>query len=202
MLVSGSSDTTALLWNVTGLPGRKHKQFTPLSAKEVETLWATLADSNAAKAHQAICQLTTAPPQTVPFLQGHLQPVASADGQRISRWIAALDSNRFAVRDQAAKELDRLGELAEPALRQALERQGLSLEMRRRLEQLLAQLHGPVTEPERLRALRAIEVLEHIGTAEAKQMLANLAKGAPQARVTQEAKVALERLAKRSTTIR
>ncbi len=51
--------------------------------------------------------------------------------------------------------------------------------------------------PEQLQMLRVMEVLEHIGTAEARQVLAGLAKGAPEARLTQEAKASLERLAKR-----
>ena len=43
--------------------------------------------------------------------------------------------------------------------------------------------------------LRAIEMLERIGTAEARQLLAVLAEGAPAARLTREAKLALDRLA-------
>ena len=51
--------------------------------------------------------------------------------------------------------------------------------------------------PERLREWRALEVLEQIGTPEARAVLKALAEGAPAARLTQGAKVALERLAKR-----
>ena len=50
--------------------------------------------------------------------------------------------------------------------------------------------------------LRAIEVLEHIGTAEARQVLKSLANGAPEARRTREAKSSLERLAKRTAAAR
>jgi hypothetical protein len=45
--------------------------------------------------------------------------------------------------------------------------------------------------------VRAIEVLEHIGTPDANELLQTLATGAPEARLTQEAKASLERLAKR-----
>ncbi len=45
--------------------------------------------------------------------------------------------------------------------------------------------------------LRALEVLEHIGTAEARSLLEDLAKGVPEARLTREAKASLTRLAKR-----
>jgi hypothetical protein len=114
----------------------------------------------------------------VPFLGQRLRPVQPADKQRLARLIADLDSG------------------------QALQVPGVSLELRRRLEPLLAKLLRPVTDPQQLQALRAIEALEHIGTVEARRVLVNLAKGAPEARVTQEANAALERLAKRSTTIR
>jgi WD40 repeat protein len=51
----------------------------------------------------------------------------------------------------------------------------------------------PVPEGKLLRTLRAIEILERIGTTPAQQMLRALAKGAP-ARITREAQAALERL--------
>ncbi len=48
-----------------------------------------------------------------------------------------------------------------------------------------------------MQALRAVEVLERVGTPEARQILEDLARGAPEARLTREAKAALEGLAKR-----
>jgi predicted Zn-dependent protease len=48
-----------------------------------------------------------------------------------------------------------------------------------------------------VRTLRALEVLELAGTQQARQVLQELAKGAPEAQLTQEAKAALERLARR-----
>jgi hypothetical protein len=45
--------------------------------------------------------------------------------------------------------------------------------------------------------LRAAEVLEHCGTPAARQLLRALAGGAPAARLTREARVALQRLARR-----
>jgi hypothetical protein len=58
---------------------------------------------------------------------------------------------------------------------------------------------GPVTVGPPMtwvRAVRAIAILEFIGTPEAKQVLENLAGGEPDALPTQQAKAALERLSK------
>jgi hypothetical protein len=59
----------------------------------------------------------------------------AADPQKIAHWIANLDSDQFAVREKATRELQKLGESAQPALRKALEEQPKP-EARKRLERL------------------------------------------------------------------
>jgi hypothetical protein len=66
--------------------------------------------------------------------------------------------------------------------------------MRKRVERLLNRLDSPVTSPDRLRVLRAVELLEHLDTKESRQLLESYAKGAPGAGLTLEAQAALERL--------
>ena len=61
---------------------------------------------------------------------------------------------------------------------------------------VLAQL-DPSQSGEILQALRAVEVLEYIGTPEAHRVLQALAQGVPEVRLTVEAKASLERLARR-----
>jgi hypothetical protein len=107
--------------------------------------------------------------------------------------IADLDSEVFAMRDRASRKLERLGDRAEPALRQA-QKDRLSPELHERIEKRLARLETAGLSPDTLRVVRAVETLEHAGTAEARQLLAKLATGAPEARLTREAKAALRRL--------
>jgi RNA polymerase sigma factor (sigma-70 family) len=194
LVASGSGDHTALVWDVTGLASARRPKALPGGSAELEALWVDLAAADAAQAYRAIWSLVTAR-DAVPFLAERVQPQLSPDPRLIARLIAGLNGDRFAEREQAVHELERLGELAEPGLRKALADRP-SLETRRRIEPLLEKLKGPVTAPERLRPLRDVEVLEHINTPEARQVLAGLARGAPEAWLTQEAKAALERLAR------
>jgi hypothetical protein len=191
-LVSASADSTALIWDVArfALPPKPAN----LDAEQVEALWNDLASEDAGRAFKATVTLGAAPAQTVPWLRKRLKPVATPDAKRIAELIAQLDSDDFAVRNTAAKELEKLGDLAGPALRKALEG-AISIEARRRIETLLgAGKPGHALPLEELRRLRAVEVLEQAATADARALLEMLAKGAARARLTREAKAALERL--------
>jgi len=77
-------------------------------------------------------------------------------------------------------------------LRGQLEKK-LPLEVSVRLQRLVDK-HDPANiEPGRLREIRALEILEHLATPEARQVLQELAKGAPTSRRTQDAIAALRR---------
>jgi hypothetical protein len=70
-----------------------------------------------------------------------------------------------------------------------------SAEVKRRAEVILEKYRaGLSASPEGLRLVRSVEVLEHLGTAEARTLLETLAKGPAGAELTVEAKAALERL--------
>src|SRR5262249_20247891 len=134
-LATGSNDTTVLVWDLTGV--RKDPvSARPLSPAALDALWADLAGEDAARAYRAVTALRAAAGPSVPFLRERLRP-AVIDLHRISGIIVSLDHDRAAVRQQAMRELEQLHELAEPALRRALD-QKPSLESRRRIEQLLA----------------------------------------------------------------
>ncbi len=100
------------------------------------------------------------------------------------------------MREKAQRELEELGELAEPSLRQTMASKP-TRELHRRVQALLERLRGPVTRTETLRSLRAVAVLEDIGTPVARRLLEDLVKGAPEARLTREATASLRRLSKK-----
>jgi hypothetical protein len=133
------------------------------------------------------------PARAVTALAAHLQPAAPPDAKRLEKLIADLDSDAFTARDAAMRELAQLGVLAESALRKALAGSP-SAEASHRMKQLLDKLGSTALAGETLRHWRAIETLEHLATPEARQLLEKLATGAPDARLTRDAKAALERL--------
>jgi RNA polymerase sigma factor (sigma-70 family) len=194
-LASGSKDGTALVWDVSGPTQRAQLGSARLRTDELESLWAGLGASDAAKAYEALCTLFASPGQAVPFLRKQLQPAAAVEGQRIAQLIRELDDETFAVREKARMKLEKLGDLAEPALRTVLAKKP-SLEVRLRGERLLERLQVKTLSEESLQAMRAIELLERIGTPEARQVLEGLAKGEPGARLTDEAQASLQRLAR------
>jgi RNA polymerase sigma factor (sigma-70 family) len=198
-LAAGLSDTSILIWDVS----KVISTFSPppkLVNGELESYWADLAGDNAGKAHQGIGLLVAAPKQGVPFLRSRLQPVAGADGGKLQQWITDFGSNDFGIRQAAARELTKVDVQAIVPLQKAL-KENTSLEARRRLEQILKTIRdGP--GPDTLRTIRAIMVLERIGSPEAQGVLETLAKGAPGARETEEAKASLERLAPRISKAR
>jgi RNA polymerase sigma factor (sigma-70 family) len=193
-LVSGLSDSTLLVWDITAV--RKVDKRSTIVAVDPAQAWSDLG-GDARKAFAARCTLAELSDKAVALLKEHLKPAPPVDVQRLRRLLTDLESDRFPVREEARKGLEAMGELARNALRRTLAAKP-SLEKRQRIELLMEKLHGPLTHPETLQALRGVAVLEDIATPEAKQILATLAKGAPEARLTQEAKASLERLAKRS----
>ncbi len=197
-LISGSEDTTALVWDLTGRLTTGTNFGKALSAEELERHWETLAGDDTEAAYRAIPRLAAGPTHSIPFLRTRLRPVAPVDEERVQQWIADLDSDQFAVREKATSELKKAGAAALHAMRKALTEKP-ALEKRRRLEPLIEAQEREEWSPssENLRSRRAIEVLERVGTAEAKDVLTMLASGAPGAWQTLDARAALQRLAAR-----
>jgi len=164
-----------------------------LSEKELDSLWKDLAADDAPAAAGAVQKLARAAPQSIPLLSKNLKPVSK---EELAQLLRDLDSPRFTTRDKAMQRLSALGKFIEPALIRAMRDQP-TLEVRARVEILLSKIEAKGRSPEEMQALRALEVLEMIGTAEARKVLEGLARGAEDCDLTREAKAALARLAQR-----
>src|SRR5262249_49482849 len=140
-------------------------------------------------------RLIADPERSLPYLKKRMQVVPPADADRLARLIADLDSDAFATRDAASRDLTHLGADAEPALR-AARAKVTSREARARIERLLEALRQEPEKlsPEELAHVRAIQVLERIGTKEARELLKRLAEGAAGSPRTRDAREALQRL--------
>jgi WD40 repeat protein len=192
-IAAGTLDGPVWVWSIAPMGWSPLAQ--PLDIPTITTLWNKLAETNdAPAAYRAVWALAASSATVVPFLAERITAVPKCSPERISQLIADLDNDDFLRREAATRELSRLGTVAGPALRKALENSP-SAELRRRAEPLLKALPGwIIRDPETLRIVRAIWVLQRIGSLEARAVLKNLAAGAPAARQTQEAKSALQYL--------
>jgi WD40 repeat protein len=194
-LVTGSGDTTAMIWDAAGLVAAARPRPSELSAEQLDGLWKDLA-GDSANAFLAGAALQAAPRQTAALLRERVRPATASDARpSLQQLLRQLDSDSPDRSDQAARELARRGVAARPAVAQALA--GVPPgETRRRLKAVLWRC-GVEPEPPgsgaELRPSRAIEVLEGLGTPEALEVLESLAKGHPEAPLTQEAAAALKR---------
>jgi RNA polymerase sigma factor (sigma-70 family) len=186
-LISAASDSTALIWD---LPLAVHSRR---NVGPVDACWEDLARPDAARAWAAVWRLAAEPEASVPFLRKHLRPVGEAEMAALRRHVTDLGSDTFAVRQKAFQELKRLGPEAAPALRSAAEEK-ISLETRRRIDQLLDQLRHKPPAAAWLRTWRALAVLEQAGTPAARRLLQELARGASGAWLTEQARAAQQRL--------
>jgi len=186
---TASADHTVLIWKTP--PMRAGLNNAKADDKQLEDWWKALAGDDAALAHQAAERLLAHSADATRMIRDKLKPAVPIDAKKIPPLIAALDSPDFEIRHDANQQLEAMGDLAEPALRKALEKPS-SLEAKRRLEALIEKALG--TTPEYVKAHRALAVLERIGSASARQVVDTIAKGAPGTRLTAEAQTVLERM--------
>jgi WD40 repeat protein len=192
-LATATPDCNVLLWRVPAPSAPRRMRL------ELQRLWDDLAGTDVARAFRAVAALSASPRQALPLLKKRLRRASDA---ALRSHLALLDSDDFDEREAAsaalADALKRHGSDAESLLRRTLARRP-GPEVRRRLRHLLrrgGKAPGSLT-PEQHRAVRAVQVLEQIGNAEARRLLRELARGAPPARLTVEAKDSLRRLAAR-----
>jgi hypothetical protein len=190
-MVASWSGRTAHLWKV-----QKPTVSTEPSNEELERNWKDLSNEDAGRAFNAIGALAAVPRRALPLLEKKTFAArGNVDAKRLERLIADLDSNRFATREQASKEIEKMGIAALPTLREHLKQPTLLQEARRRMERLIeaaiAQwdfIKGKST------ASRLTMVLEHVGTPEARALLKKLAEQYLDTPLGYEARASLERM--------
>jgi WD40 repeat protein len=189
-LASGGGDSSILLWDMTRRMHDGKLAPVAISAARFAQLWRRLADTDAAVGHAALWELVAGGRAVLPLLKARMPVAATLDARQAAKLIERLDADDYETREKAMKETAKLGLAAEVPLLKALAgRPGL--EPRRRVEALV---DGWLSSPDWLRYQRAVAVLEHNGSAEAKEVLTALARGAEGARSTKEAAAALARL--------
>jgi WD40 repeat protein len=193
-LASCSVDTRVVTWDLAGLT-RPAAASVKLSSRDLEARWADLADPDPARAYPAVYALANDPARSLPMLEKRLtaaRPGTVTQGG-LQKMIADLDSDEFDVREKATSDLDRAGQQARGALVRLVSNPP-SLEARRRAQKLLARLDRAAVAPETLLAMRGVQALEYIGTADARRVLRRLATGAGGPRLQEEARLAVRRM--------
>src|SRR5262249_17529242 len=114
-LASSSEDSTILVWDVAGSASTK-----PLAGvADFDRAWDALAADDAKAAYTAIRGLTFSP-DAVKGMAVRMKPAPALDPKRIEACLRDLDSEEFAVRERAARDLEQMGDRAESALERFL----------------------------------------------------------------------------------
>ncbi len=195
-IASIMQDGGAFIWNVESL---LQAGFKPIEAEndKLDRCWHDLASTDVVRAFRATRRLVAAKEGAVTFLGNRLTPIKTEDSGRIHLLALKLDNDDYSVREAATKELERLGSQVSPILKTVLA-ETASEEVRQRIKVTLKRINSWVLDDaETLQTVRAVWVLQGIGTPGAEAILRKLARGAWDARPTQEAKTALIYLARR-----
>jgi WD40 repeat protein len=195
-LASAGLDNVLVFWSVRQPRGKVPARPAPA---ELDRAWADLASGDARIAYDALCFLAACPEAAPAYMASRMPPPGPVDAKRLARLLADLDSSSFKERAKATTELQRLGWLAEPALKNVLANNPTE-EVRRRVQgllDLLAPSARPSMDTTRLRHLRAIEVLEYIASPAAVAVLESWTRGSLDVELTNAARASLKRLKRR-----
>lgn len=191
LLANGKADGSILLWSVPSITPSQ----TPLTKADLDKAWEQLAVASAALAWPTIWRLVDRPVETLSYLQDKLRATEPISKEQLENWIGDLDAPSFQRREEAVRKLIELGQVGKAAVLDAL-KDPPTLERKRRLQTIVTSF-DKILPPrgERLRGLRAVSILQRIGTPDAQRLLERLAKGDDMQCPTREAKAALQRLA-------
>lgn len=190
-LASATVDGSVTMWDTSD---SKNPDTSRLPTDRLLNVWwDDLIADDLTVVHRSIWGLIDNPAGAVPFIRERTQPAKGPGRERIRRWLTELDNDRFPIREAATKGLLTLGPSVLPVLKEHLLTK-LSPEARERIEKLVEKLLVQPFPPEELRAARVVEILERIGTVEARAVLERLRSGDPDAILTTLASGALNRM--------
>jgi WD40 repeat protein len=191
-IATGLTNGTVLVWDLS--PSKVPARET-LAAGELAEAWACLAGTNGDAMYRAIWQLAAAKADAIALLAAKLKPFPLVSDEHLRDLIVDLSASSFARREAASRELSELGERATPVL-SAAQNSTLTSEAQWRVSRLMRDRVVPPSL-DTVRFLRGVEVLERIGTREAREVLVKLSEGDPGMLETRAAREALERLKSR-----
>ena len=175
---------TALIWSLPELLGVRRPEK-DLDQGELERQWKKLEGEDSVEAWRSIWTLSSGGDKTVDFLSGRVREVEPSS-DRVRRLIRDLDADEFDVRERASRELQASN--SRGLLEKALE-MNPPAEVHARIRSIL-RFYSQSPTPA---IVRAIQVLERIGTKKARELLQS---GPGVIRRTHDARKALERLGK------
>jgi WD40 repeat protein len=189
-LLSSANDGLMYFWDLNA-PSAITTTSEPTEA-QLASLWEQLGDADPAKACAAMDKLLAHPMPTIVFVRNTLKPAPAVDLARLQHLIGELKNANYAVRDKASRNLAQMDTQIIPALEVILHDEA-PVEAKRRITKIIEELEAHKTAPANFRAVRAVEVLERIGSQESTALLQSFSNGAAHSRLTTAAKDALSR---------
>ncbi len=197
-LVSGHQGGTTVFWDLKTFKEPVSEQ--PLSdvfTQNEKGLWASLDSADAREAQRTMQRLAAGGERAVPLLRTALQkPPEPLEAERVQQFLMRLNHDFASVRETAAKELAQLGAAADAGLRQSLQN-NVTAEGRTRIEAYFASRPSRcagIPSGRLLGTLRALQVLEEIGTKEAREVLDAMETAWPASYEKSEAQAAAARI--------
>jgi len=184
-----SADLAPVLWDL------KPKELPTVDGLPY-LLWEGLKSSDGEKAFKLQWALALNPQVAIKLLDEHVKPAELIiEREQFDKWIAALDSPQFRVREAAEKELMSAGHRVPTTwMRKALA-ESKSDESRARLGRVLVKREKE-PDPDGWRIARSIKALELTGADDAKALLKKWAAAGKTNPIAIEAAAALDRMAK------
>ncbi|MBA4064191.1 MAG: hypothetical protein C0501_10845 [Isosphaera sp.] len=189
-LATASEDGTVVVWDATGKAAPRPEAAAVAGFEEAVRL---LGSADPAAAQRGMEYLYRRPAEAAGELAARVPAPAAAPAGRIAKLVADLDSDDFPVRAAAVKGLAEIGGEAGAALRAVAEKSANPEARQLAADALVRIANGPPTAAD-LRAARAVEVLEGLGSADARGVLGRWAAGPAGHKVAADAGAALARL--------